>query len=131
METKNKKFDMMYVHIAVMMGLIIGFHFVPPVGSITTVGMKLVGIFLAMLYGWTTCGMLWPSIIGLLAVPFSGAITMKEFVMSSFGNETVVYILFLFIFTAVIETVGLIEYIANKMISYKFLNKRPWPFSAY
>ena len=131
METKNKKFDMMYVHIAVMMGLIIGFHFVPPVGSITTVGMKLVGIFLAMLYGWTTCGMLWPSIIGLLAVPFSGAITMKEFVMSSFGNETVVYILFLFIFTAVIETVGLIEYIANKMISFKFLNNRPWAFSAF
>lgn len=45
MTTEKKKVDMLYVHIAVMLALIIGFHFVPTVGSITPVGMKLVGIF--------------------------------------------------------------------------------------
>lgn len=118
---ESKKFDQLYIHIVIMLTLIIGFHFIPPIGTITPIGMKLIGIFLAILYGWTTCGMLWPSMLGIVALPFSNAVTIKEFLMQSFGNETIVFILFIFIFTGVIDEVGLIDYIANKMISFKVL----------
>lgn len=128
---KSSKIDQLYMHIVVMLALIIGFHFIPPMGAITPIGMKLIGIFLAMLYGWTTCGMLWTSLLGIIALPFSGAVTMKEFLMQSFGNETIVFMLFIFVFTGVIDEVGLIDYIANKMISFKVLNGRPWLFSAF
>lgn len=128
---ESKKFDQLYIHIVIMLTLIIGFHFIPPIGTITPIGMKLIGIFLAILYGWTTCGMLWPSMLGIVVLPFSNAVTIKEFLMQSFGNETIVFILFIFIFTGVIDEVGLIDYIANKMISFKVLNGRPWLFSAF
>lgn len=118
---ESKKFDQLYIHIVIMLTLIIGFHFIPPIGTITPIGMKLIGIFLAILYGWTTCGMLWPSMLGIVVLPFSNAVTIKEFLMQSFGNETIVFILFIFIFTGVIDEVGLIDYIANKMISFKVL----------
>ncbi len=131
MTTKSKKFDMLYVHVAVMLILMIGAYFVPPVSTITPVGMKVLGVFLAMLYGWTTCGMVWPSMLGMIGVALSGAVTMKEFANLSFGNETIVFMIFVFVFTGVIDEVGLIGYIANKMISFKFLNGRPWLFSAF
>ena len=125
------KLQARYIHIAIMLILIIGFHFLPPIGTITPVGMKILGIFLAMLYGWTTCGMIWPSMLGMIAVPLTGLLTMKEFAALIFGNETLVFIIFLFFFTGVIDEVGLINYIANKVISFKILNGRPWLFSAF
>lgn len=131
MTTQKKAFDMLYVHIAVMLVVMIGFRFIPPVGSITPIGMKILGVFLAVLYGWTTCGMIWPSMLGMIGVALSGIVSMKEFATMSFGNETIVFIMFIFVFTGVIDEVGLINYIANKMISFKFLNGRPWLFSTF
>ena len=94
---------MLYVHIAVMLVLIIGAHFVPTVGPITPVGMKILGVFIAMLYGWSICGMVWPSMLGMLGVAMSGVVTMKEFANMSFGNETIVYMIFVMVFTGVID----------------------------
>lgn len=67
-----------YIHIAIMLTLIIGFHFLPPIGTITPVGMKILGIFLAMLYGWTICGMIWPSMLGMIAVPIDRIIDYER-----------------------------------------------------
>ncbi len=127
-QAKHKK---LWVHACVMLALMVVFHVIPPLGVITEVGMRLIGVFLAMLYGWTTCGMLWPSLMGMMGVALSGAMPMSNFLALSFGNETVVFILFIFIFTGVIDEVGLIDYIANKMISFPFLNGRPWLFSTF
>lgn len=122
---------MLYVHVAVMLALIIAFRFIPPFGAITPVGMRILGVFLAVLYGWSTCGMIWPSLFGMVGVALSGVMTMQEFANASFGNETIVYMLFIFVFTGAIEESGLINYIANKMISFKFLTGRPWLFSGF
>ena len=129
-ETKKQK-NMLWFHIIMMFLLIGGFSVMAPIGSITPLGMKLVGIFLAMLWGWSTCGLLWPSLLGMLALTLTGLMSMKEFFAMSFGNETLVFILFIFIFTAVIDEVGLIDYIANRFISFKILNGRPWLFLAF
>ncbi len=47
MKSKNK----LWFHIIMMFLLIGGFSVMPPIGSITPIGMKLVGIFLAMRSG--------------------------------------------------------------------------------
>ena len=130
-QTEKRNFDRMYLHIAIMLGLIIGFSFLPPIGMLTPTGMKLTGIFLAMLYGWTTCDMLWTCLLGMSALALTGAVPMKEFLAQSFGSESIVFILFLFIFTGVIDEVGLINFIANRMISFPCLNGRPWLFSTF
>lgn len=126
----KKKKDMMWFHIAAILVLMIGFGYLEPFGSMTPLGMKLTGIFLGLLWGWSTCGLLWTSLLGMVGLSLTGIMTMKEFLTISFGNETVVFILFIFVFTAVIDDVGLIDYIANRFISFKVLNNRPWVFSA-
>lgn len=129
-ETAKKK-DLLPIHILIMLALIIGFHFVPPTAGITQGGMNLIGIFLAMLYGWTFCDLLWVSMLGIVAMAFYGVVTLPEFLVMGFGSDTLVYILFIFFFTGVISDVGLIDYISNKMISFKFLTNRPWLFSTF
>lgn len=120
-----------WLHVAIMFVLIIGAHFLPPVGAITQGGMNLLGIFLAMLYGWTFCDLIWVSMLGIVAIGFSGVVTLPEFLVAGFGSDSLVYILFLFFFTGVISDVGLVDYISNKMISFKFLTNRPWLFSTF
>lgn len=62
----------------------------------------------------------------ITALAFSGLYdSLGQFLPTSFGSETMVFVLFLFIFTEVINEVGLVDYIANKMISFKFLNNPP------
>ena len=51
-QAKHKK---LWVHACMMLALMVVFHVIPPLGVITEVGMRLIGVFLAMLYGWTTC----------------------------------------------------------------------------
>ena len=59
-ETRQER-SLLWLHIGIMFLVIIGFSMMKPIGSITPLGMKLTGIFLAMLWGWSTCGLLWPS----------------------------------------------------------------------
>lgn len=120
----------LFFHALIMLAIMGGIGCLTPFGSLTPLGLKLLGIFIAMLYGWTTCGLFWPSLIGIIALPFTGLYdSLGQFLSISFGNETLVFLLFVFAFTAVIDDVGLIEYIANLLISFKFLNNRPWLFS--
>lgn len=118
------------LHALIMLIIMFAIGSIPPSGSLTPLGVRLLGIFAAALYGWTTSGLLWPSLMVITALAFSGLYdNLGQFLPTSFGSETMVFVLFLFIFTEVINEVGLVDYIANKMISFKFLNNRPWLFT--
>lgn len=58
----SKKRDLTFVHFVVMLLIIFGFGALSPFGAITPLGMKMMGVFLGLLYGWITSGMLWPSL---------------------------------------------------------------------
>jgi solute carrier family 13 (sodium-dependent dicarboxylate transporter), member 2/3/5 len=62
----RKKIIRNYINIAIIFGVMIAFHFIPAPAPITTMGMQVIGIFIGMIYGWMTCGMLWPSLAGIL-----------------------------------------------------------------
>ena len=118
------------IHTLVMLVIMVGFASLEPIATLTPLGMKLTGIFLAMLYGWTVSDLLWVSLVGMLAIPFSGAFeSFSDFLAVSFGNETIVFLIFMFGFTELLSEVGLVNWIANRMISFKFINNRPWIFS--
>ena len=57
-----------YFHTAIVFLFVFGFGFLPPLAPITTEGMKVAGIFIGVIYGWSTVGMIWPSLLGLFAL---------------------------------------------------------------
>ena len=58
---------MMYVHIIITLFLMFGFGFIPPFATLTPMGMRLLGTFLGVIYGYSTCEIIWPSLFAFIA----------------------------------------------------------------
>ncbi len=127
-EVKAKK-DLTWLHFGVMVVLMFGVGFIPPIGDITVVGMKMLGTFLGLLYGWSTCGMFWPSLLGWIAIGFSGIAPMKQIMTQGFGNEIIVFVVFILVLVQMLSDSGAIDNVANYIITRKVLQGRPWLFS--
>lgn len=134
-ETKNK-INMNYVHFAVVLLLMFGFRFLPPIGTITPYGMTIIGIFIGMIYGWSVDAnnLIWTSLLGLFAMGFSGSETISgagPALASAFGNESVVLMLLGMFFLGMLQESGLTELLANKLLGAKVLQGRPWMLTGF
>ena len=49
-----------YIHSIIFLLITIGTGFLPTFGGITELGMKVLGVFLGLLYGWIFIGFIWP-----------------------------------------------------------------------
>ena len=58
-EVSNKK--SFYIDFAIIILLMIGFGFLPPIGPLTQVGMQTLGIFISLIYAWSRGQMIWTS----------------------------------------------------------------------
>ena len=52
---------MYYVHSFLCLLIMFGFGQLPPVEPLTALGMRLIGVFLGLLYGWIFIDIVWPS----------------------------------------------------------------------
>lgn len=132
MSSQSKAKDyIFYVHIAVILFFMFGFgRIFAPISTLTPLGMQLLGVFIGVLYGWTFCGILWPSIMGWVAICSTGMLDAATYIKSSFGNDTIVFIIFASIFTGVLKESGLTDFIANWILSRKFCQGNAWNYSA-
>ncbi len=115
-----------YIHVIIILLFMFGFQFLPPIGNITPIGMRALGILLGIIYGWSTMDMIWPSLLGLFALsllPNTGAI---ETFKTGFGDRITVAIFFFLIFGELISKVGLSKYIADWCVSRKFVRGKPY-----
>lgn len=115
-----------YINSVITLVLMIGIGFLPAPDPMTPMGMKVLGIFIGALYGWTTVNTVWPSILVLTLLGVSGFMPVKDAFMQAFGNDTVLFLLFLYVFCYVIDTAGITKYFASKLIGQKFIQGKPW-----
>ena len=67
---------------AITLGLMYGVGLLPPFSALTPVGMKLLGVFLGVVYGYSTCGVIWPSLFAIIAFGLSGYTSMGDAISS-------------------------------------------------
>lgn len=129
--TTKKKSDLLYwINVAITVILMFGIGYLEPWGSLEQIGMKVLAIFIGLLYGWTTLGFVFPSMLGMLALALSGAYTMDGVFTAGFGAaQNTVYCILIFIFAAYMDHCGLSHIIANWFISRKVCVGRPWVFT--
>ena len=89
---------MYYVHSFLCLLIMFGFGQLPPVEPLTALGMRLIGIFLGLLYGWIFIDIVWPSMAGLLALMLVGGMKPVALLNRSFGDPIVVMMFFIFVF---------------------------------
>lgn len=116
-----------YIHTTIILAIMLGFGFLPPFGPVTAYGMRVLGVFIGCIYGWTIGEMVWPSVIGLVLVGIYGQeSTVSTVFGTAYSNNTLLMIIAILLFCYAIEQSGLLAVLAKKMISRKFAQKGPW-----
>lgn len=120
---RNKKYPICLLITAL---IIFGARTWPAVGPITAYGMTIVGIFVGVIFGYCTIGMILPSFMAFLALGFSGWGDVPTVMQVSLGNQTVLYIISILLLSAMFEQCGLAHKLVNWFITRKFTKGRPW-----
>ncbi len=115
-----------YIHVAIMFALIIGISMMEPFGQITPFGMKALGLFVGVLYGWIFIDLVFPSIVGFILMPVMGVMDLLTAMSTGFGNVTFLMILPALVFAGAMEEAGVSSFIGNWMLKQKVFRKSPW-----
>ena len=115
-----------YLKIAVFFLIMYGFGFLTALEPLTPMGMKVIGIFLGLIFAWTTLGLLWPSIAGLLTLVILDTMDLNTAFALGWGSNTLLLILFMTIIAAIVEQSGVSQFIAMWFISRKSIQGKPW-----
>ncbi len=129
---KDKEISWIYFHFLIVFLLQFFFGYLRPFGTVTQQGMVILGIFLGALYGWiTTSNLFIPSMLGIIAMTIQGVASLGEIYVAGFGTESFVFLLFVLVYTGLIESTGLNEFIVNYFVTRKVIQGRPWMFSFF
>lgn len=121
----KKRSTSFWINTAITIALMIFFQFLPTFGAVTPMGMKVLGVFLGMLYGWITIEMIWPSILGLVVFGLTGYTTVSG-VFGTCLDSQVMQAFMCFLVAALFDVFGVTNYLASKVMSIKLVIGRPW-----
>ena len=82
---KNTKY---YINSAIGVSIMLFFGYLPTFSTVTPIGMKILGIYLGLLYLWSTVDLIWPSLLGIIITGFSGYDSVSGILASGFGDGT-------------------------------------------
>ena len=120
-----------FVKLAIGLFLLFGFGYVCPAwGGISLAGIQSIGIFfgLVFLISCSDFGLILPALLGFIALVATDAYDPKTLIAATFGNTTVVQIIFAYVLCQVLIDTGAGEFIANWLLSRKILRGRPYLF---
>lgn len=118
-----------YIKTVVFFVLMFGIGLLPAPEPLTPYGMKAIGIFVGLIFGWCAIGMIWPSIVGILAMAALGILPMSQVLATGWGSPTMLLIFFMMMLSKNLEQAGISNFIARWFISRKFAIGRPWLLS--
>lgn len=123
----KRNIDILYfVHIVVFFGITFCFGRIEPIEPLTLFGMNTIGVFLGVIYAWIFIDIIWPSMIGLLALMLLDVIPTQVLLNKGFGSPTVIMMMFIFVFSATLDKHGLSKFISLWFISRKCVAHSPW-----
>lgn len=132
MSEAKKKRSLYPLHLVIGFGLMALFWIMPPIDPITPLGMRCAGAFLGMVYLWSACDTLWPSLVGLFMLAISGydEAGFNSTWMNAVGVYTVLLTLFAMVLFGAMDEVGDTKYIAKWFLTRKIFKGRPVVFLA-
>ena len=111
---------------AIVLVIALSGWFIPAPAPMTEIGMRCITVFLSMIVGWSLTGRAWPSFMGLLLFPATGVVTLKQFLANGWGSDSFVFLVIAFVLVGYLKETGVSEFLANWLLSRKFLEGHPW-----
>lgn len=128
MTTKSKDASY-YIKSLIGIAIMFGTGFLPPISGVTPLGMRVLGIFIGMIYLLCAVDIIWPSMLTIIALGLSGYCSVEDAIAAGFGSDIVWMMLILLVLAEGMASSGLGEVIARWLITRKFLNGRPELFT--
>lgn len=129
MTTRTQQDSIYYSKAIICMLIMFGFGYLPPIKPITPLGMHIVGIFFGLLFGWMTIGLIWPSIMGCMALVLVGGMKVGAVLSAGWGSTTLLLIFFMVMVAGIVEQSGVSHFIAMYFITRKWVLGKPWLFT--
>ena len=113
------------MHYAIMIAIMGIFYVIPGFGGgiVTPYGMKIVGVFIALVYGWTFIGMLVPSLIGVFGIALAGVDTTQQVFMNTFYNANILMMIIGSLGFASLSQTNASDWVFGKILSTNFAKK--------
>lgn len=122
----TKKEKMYYVHSIVGVALMFLFGLLPPFDPVTPIGMKFLGIFIGLLYLWSTVDMGWPIFAAFVALVVLDCMPITQIYTTAFANSTLMLCLFTMLVIMPLAETGIFDYVAAWLLKKPFLKGHPW-----
>ena len=117
-----------YIHAIIGLVLMFGIGFLPAADPITPMGMKVLGIFIGMVYLFSACEVNWPSIVAIVGLSVVGYCSLATAASGSLGHSVVFQSAMAYIVAGSLNYYGVTEHIARWILSHKGLKGHPYLF---
>ena len=115
-----------YINSVIGVCIMLFFGYLPTFSTVTPMGMKILGIYIGLLYLWSTVDLIWPSLLGLVVTGFSGYNSVSGLLSAGWGDGTNVYIWLICLFAYFITKSGVSNNIVRGIMSLRIAKGRPW-----
>lgn len=88
--------------------------------------MKVLGVFLGIIYGWCFIALDWPSMVALLSLAIIGYDSGTNLLYSGWSFQILPQLILCFLLAEAISQTNLTDYISNKLLSFKLLQGKPY-----
>lgn len=129
LKTSAPKNTAYYINSVIGICIMVFFGMLPPFSTVTEMGMKILGIYIGLLYLWSTVDMIWPSLLGIILTGMTGYKSVSALLSAGWGDGTVVYIWLICLFAYFINKSGVSKILVQHIMSAKFAKGRPWVVS--
>ena len=119
-----------FLQVMIYLAIVVLFFILPPLGAITPEGMRLMGLFIAFIYGLTVTSDVWPSLVTLILLPLTQLTTFAGVISASFGNDTYIFMMLSLVLVAYMETSGAAAFVATWLLKRPALKGHPWRLMA-
>jgi sodium-dependent dicarboxylate transporter 2/3/5 len=126
---EKKKNTAYYINSVIGVAIMLFFGYLPPFSTVTEMGMKILGIYIGLLYLWSTVDMIWPSLLGVIVTGFSGYKSVSGVLSAGWGDGTVIYIWLICMFAYFVNKSGVSDNIVRGIMRLKIAQGRPWVVS--
>jgi len=120
-KSKNTKL----IKFVIMIALAFGIGLLPPFGDITPMGMKVLGVFIGLIYGWIFIDFIITSMFGMMALGLTGYMGITAVFQAGIGDYTPVTMIFGFILAASLASIGLTDALTSWFLTRKVIEGKP------
>lgn len=126
-----------YIKALIGIAIILIFWFLPTFGQMTPVGMKVLGIFIAVLYLYTLDEIPWASILCFIAIAFTipelypdfTGTSIHKVIELSVGNWLITFIIANLLMAYALNESGFVKRVTYWFLRRKIARKSPWGFT--